>query len=465
MKNVLPRCSAWVLLLFGGVWAGCDGPSNPFQTDEYAAAKARKGGTTRVTATGGVKGSGGSKATGGVSATGGTMLGSGGATALGGNAAGGAMTIVLAPGDQWVSLEGDDANPGSKEKPLKNLQTAILRAPSGSTIWMMPGTHSYESRIGIQSASVGLNVPWGQWTTPAIAALAQDGTAEKPTRIMGVEGSRPVIDFSPQKKRLQAEFIALGSVVNANLTAAQRNSRGIALNVQYWHLKNLEIRDAADNCIYVVGSNNVIEDVIVHHCGDTGIQITGLESDLSWVPSHNKVINCDSYLNIDDVVGDTNQGAEAGGFAAKLAIGPGNEFRGCRTWQNVADGWNFFAAQHPVVVDNGWAFDMNHPNATAVSKKNGFVLGGSRSATAPNNIPHKLTNCFAFASPGWGFALGGNISTLVTCDGCGAWENKLGDFETGIIRSNDVAALTVSAEKARTAKRDASGNLPLLKSL
>jgi hypothetical protein len=372
----------------------------------------------------------------------------------------------MAKGDQWVSPEGDDANPGTKEKPLKNLQMAVIKAPSGSTIWMMAGTHSYEARISIRSATVGLNVPGGQWTTPNITEMALDGTAEKPTRIVGVEGTRPVLDFSLQKKRLQTEFVALGNIVNSVLTAAQRNSRGIALNVQYWHLKNLEIKDAADNCIYVAGSNNVIEDVIVHHCGDTGIQITGLESSLSWVPSHNKVINCDSYLNIDNVVGDTNQGAEAGGFAAKLAIGPGNEFRGCRSWQNVADGWNFFAAQHPVVVADSWAFDMNHPNATAVSQKNGFVLGGSRSTEAPNNTaPHALTNCYAFGNPGWGFSLGGNTSTSVTCTKCGAWENKLGDFETGIVRSDDVTGLTTGVAKAKMAIRDANGNLPDLKSL
>ena len=68
------------------------------------------------------------------------------------------------------------------------------------------------------------------------------------------------------------------------------------------------------------------------------MQITvpeALGSDLS-LGARNKVINCDSYRNFDAVT----DGENADGFAAKDRVGPGNEFRGCRSWQNADDGWD-----------------------------------------------------------------------------------------------------------------------------
>ena len=64
------------------------------------------------------------------------------------------------------------------------------------------------------------------------------------------------------------------------------------------------------------------------------------------------MLNCDSYENLDQ---PTN-GENADGFAAKLRIGPGNVFRGCRAWNNADDGWDFFASDDVVAIDNCWAF-------------------------------------------------------------------------------------------------------------
>lgn len=462
------------------------GPMSPGGSSATGGARtggASSGGTTGgAKATGGTTGSGGASSggsTGGTKTTGGTA-GTGGTTSTGGT-----TTTTPAEGDQWVSPTGDDANPGTETKPLKNLQTAVGRAQPGTTIWMMAGTHAYSARIGIKSTKVTLGLGGNTETAPAVPN-AKDGLAGNPTKIVGVPGSRPVIDFLPQKDKVDALGKAeCSSGPNGSATAMtthRNNARGISIYAEYWQLKNLEIKNAADNCIYIAGSYNTVEDVVIHDCGDTGLQITGSEGDTSYAPSYNKIINCDSYLNIDDFVCEVNPGEDADGFAAKLAIGPGNEFRGCRSWQNSDDGWDLFAAPAAVTIENCWAFDMpNHPRKTNASDGNGFKLGGVRSddnicseTLGNNKAPHKLSMCFGFYNLKWGFDLNNNSSKYVTCDKCGGWGNGKNKtpFEeydpnsghtclsSGIVHTNDITGPSLTPDQARAAKRAANGDLP-----
>jgi hypothetical protein len=444
--------------------------------------------------TGGATISGGSVSTSGGASTGGNSV-QGGASATGGSTGGasgtGGTPVVITPaeGDQWVSATGDDSNPGTEAKPLKNLQTAVLKAQPGTTIWMMAGTHSYASRVGIKSEKVNLTMGTRDPTAPAVAN-ARDGQEGKLIHIFGVAGSRPVIDFGPQRKIINdmaASECAGGPSGSAAAIATRNSSRGIALYAEYWHLKNLEITGAADNCIYVAGSHNIVENVAIHDCGDTGLQITGQDESTVYLPSYNKIINCDSYQNIDDLICEELPGEDADGYAAKLAIGPGNEFRGCRAWNNVDDGWDFFAgklAQPPVLMDNCWAFGMNHPGGNDRSDGNGFKLGGWRNepdqcVASLNSAKHILTNLFAFDNPGKGYSTNGNSAELV-CDKCGGWNNgcksnpkcnknfyvKETSCGNQVVKvTNEVTGLTVTSEKAKNAKRDASGNLPDIRSL
>jgi hypothetical protein len=103
----------------------------------------------------------------------------------------------------------------------------------------------------------------------------------------------------------------------------------------------LIIRNAKDNGIYIQSYYNIVENCILFNNNDTGIQISN-------GGSYNLVINCDSYLNNDPL---TN-GENADGFAAKLGIGPGNVFRGCRAWNNSDDGYDMYEAADTVLVDN-----------------------------------------------------------------------------------------------------------------
>jgi pectate disaccharide-lyase len=187
--------------------------------------------------------------------------------------------------------------------------------------------------------------------------LNKTGAPGKYIKLWAYPGERPVIDFSGQP--------------------VSTSSRGFQISHNYWHLKGLEVRNAKDNGIYISAWYTIVEQCIVYRCNDTGIQISG-------GGSYNKIIDCDSYENYDPLT----SGENADGFAAKLNIGPGNEFYSCRAWSNADDGWDLYEADDSVYIEDCWAFRnginiWNMPNFQGDG--NGFKLGGNYIAG-----PHKI---------------------------------------------------------------------------
>ena len=68
-------------------------------------------------------------------------------------------------------------------------------------------------------------------------------------------------------------------------------------------------------------------------------------ADLIKKANDNLILNVDSFANYDPA----KHGENADGFAAKFRdLGPGNVFRGCRSFGNSDDGWDFWAAANGV---------------------------------------------------------------------------------------------------------------------
>ena len=140
-------------------------------------------GTGGQSATGGVKGSGGALSSGGASALGGAagsggsagaggrtgqggLTGSGGAVGSGGTTgAGGATGIdggTAVAGAIYVAPDGDDANPGTLDKPLKTVAKArdLVRTKSSSltadmTVYLRGGTYPQTSTLTFGNADSG----------------------------------------------------------------------------------------------------------------------------------------------------------------------------------------------------------------------------------------------------------------------------------------------------------------------
>ncbi len=343
----------------------------------------------------------------------------GGANAAG-NASGGTSAAGATATEFWIAPDGADTNPGTEARPFKTLPAAVTKAKPGVTLWVKPGTYASASTLDIISR--------------------YSGTTAAPITLQAAPGARPVLDFSAQ-------------------TPGTDTLRGINLQGDYWHIKGLELKKAGDNCIAISGSNNIIEDVIVHECGDTGIQITAPSSQATdqTRAANNTILNCDSWGNLDSATGGEN----ADGFAAKLRVGPGNLFKGCRAWNNADDGWDFFAADDVIKIDSCWAFSNGKPigGSNPAGDGNGFKLGGAPNGVGQGGAVHLVTNSFGFENKACGFVRNNNPE-VPKLTACGAKDNKTDYCSLSV--SGEVT-MSMTADQAIAAKRTADGSLPAMK--
>jgi Pel9A-like, right handed beta helix region len=379
------------------------------------------GGTTAAGGAAGNNGAGGASLAGGATSAGGT-LSAGGTSSTGGTSTGTGgkachSTDDWTPksGDIWISPGGSDSDDGTEGSPKEHLTAAVSAWSSGKTIWVTPGTYVHGAPI----------------------VLSTSATSSGPLRISGVMGgAKPVFDFSSEPR-----------ATNNN------GQRGFQISGDYVHLRYLEIGKAADNCVYVTGSNNTLEWLSVHECQDTGVQVSN-------GAANNKILNVDSYLNADPT------GENADGFAPKLSIGQNNYFCGDRSFQNSDDGYDCWSAGDgsPVTFEYCWAFGQPGPTGTSASDGNGFKLGSPSTLASGGNAPHTLVDCFAFHNKGSGFTANGNSSGQITCTNCGVWNNGTpwSAGTGGVVpqHTGDITNLNVTVDQAMNAPRDASGDLP-----
>jgi pectate disaccharide-lyase len=359
------------------------------------------------TAGGGTNGVSGAPSTAG---TGGQVSGAGAGGSTGGAGAPGAAT-----GDLWVALDGSDTNPGTEAKPLLNLATATTKLTANHTVFIKAGTYKYTAAIQLKKSGL----PTATFTVSA------------------APGTRPVIDF-----------------------ATPATVRGFEISGDYWHLVGFEVENASDNCIAISGSHNTIENLTIHGCGDTGLQITVGTAEVADATrgAYNLILNTDSYENLDVATGGEN----ADGFAAKLRIGAGNVFRGCRAYNNADDGWDFFAADDVVEIDGSWAFS----NGKGVGGENpsgdgnGFKLGGKPTSVGEGGAVHLVKDSFAFENLACGYTQNSNPD-VPKLSNCGAKDNQT-DFCQTLSKSGS-ASMTMTAAQAKAVKRNADGSLPPMK--
>jgi hypothetical protein len=242
----------------------------------------------------------------------------------------------------FVATDGNDSNDGSIDYPFKTITRGVTAAAAGDTIFLLGGTHSYTSTISI----------------------TKSGASGNPITMQAYEAESVIVDFNNQP---------YGS-----------SSRGISLTGSYWHLKGFTIQKAGDNGLYITGNYNVAEQMVTRMNRDSGLQLHGSGS-------YNLVLNCDSYLNCD--APSPNFGENADGFAVKSeTIGPGNIFRGCRSWHNSDDGFDLYYSQNAIRFEDCWAF-RNGENLWGLTTWNGDGNGFKLGDSAGN---HVLIRCLAY---------------------------------------------------------------------
>lgn len=340
--------------------------------------------------------------------------GSGEMPAMGGT--GGMPTLPT--NELYVGENGVDTNPGTQAQPLATLNRAQVFAGPGFTIWVLPGTLRYS----------------------VTQLLSVSGAQGNEANLFAAPGARPVLEFAGQPRQ-------------------DSGARGINLTGSFWHIRGLEIRNAGDNGMAISGSNNTIENLILHDNGDTGLQITAPEAQATdnSRAANNLILNCDSFANFDPV----NNGENADGFAAKLRVGPGNVFRGCRAWNNADDGWDFFASDDVVTIEDSWAFlnGIIAGGGNSAGDGNGFKLGGAPNGVGQGHAPHVVRNGSAFGNRTCGFTINNNDETPVISN-CGIGDNN--DDYCGLDCDGDFD-VAISGAQAIMRARNADGSLPSLR--
>ena len=343
---------------------GAGGSATGGAPSDMGGASSAAGGTT---ATGGA-GSAGDAGFAGATAVGGAAAAGGGA---GFPASGGSTSVEVDPDALFVAPDGSPGASGTIDDPT-TLADAVVRVNAGETIYVRGGTYAFGSPISV----------------------SRSGTDGSPITlsVYPLDSTRPRFDFSAMSE--------------------SSSNRGVSLSGDYWHVHGLDLYWAGDNCMFVSGSNNIIESSTFSECADTGLQLgNGAASNL--------ILNCDSYFNADSTL------ENADGFAAKLDVGTGNRFVGCRAWNNLDDGWDGYlrlADDVTTTYENCWAIDNGKlmDGSVGVGDGNGFKTGGSDGKDLRHNAVY--TQCIAAGNVHDGFDHNSNRGS-VTILNCAAHDN------------------------------------------
>jgi len=289
----------------------------------------------------------------------------------------------------YCSPEGTAEGTGEKDNPI-DLRTAISKAVPGTEICLLNGTYTFDSQITIPEEV--------------------SGTSDKFIGLLAETPGQVTLDFSAE-----------------SYEGTNDNDRGIQLDADYWYLYGLKIYKAADNGLYVTGSNNTVDYCVFEANRDSGLQISrkGSTTPKSAWPANNLILNCTSYNNMDIT------GENADGFAAKLTCGEGNIFDGCIAYCNVDDGWDLYTksatgAIGSVTLINCIAFrngQTTDGKFTAEADGNGFKLGGEAIS-----VNHTVVNCIAFENKNHGFTDNSNPGTIAVIN-CTSFNNSLENGE------------------------------------
>ncbi|WP_064504119.1 bacterial Ig-like domain-containing protein [Alkalihalobacillus trypoxylicola] len=290
------------------------------------------------------------------------------------------MRMYQESSDIFVAPDGTSAGVGTREQPL-DLDTAISFVKAGQKIIVTEGDYIRNQPLNIKKYN--------------------DGNEEALKYLVADEGTRPVIDFNQQ-------------------------TEGVILSGNYWHVKGLDFARSAPNTkgFTVGGSYNIVERSRFYEHGDTGLQISrtdGSPNFEDW-PSHNLILNSDSFFNRDP--SENN----ADGFAAKLTSGEGNIFRGCIAHNNIDDGWDLYTklgtgAIGAVIIEDSIAYHNGYlkDGSAGAGDKNGFKLGGEGI-----HVEHIIRNSMAFGNGAYGFT--SNSNPGVRAENNIAFDNAGGNF-------------------------------------
>ncbi|WFE92919.1 LamG-like jellyroll fold domain-containing protein [Micromonospora sp. WMMD987] len=303
-----------------------------------------------------------------------------------------------------VATDGDDADPGTLDRPLRTIQRAHDLAQPGTTIAVRGGTYAPTSTIKI----------------------LKDGTSYHPITLTNYQGEKVVIDG----ENMPYTPGAVGSSI-------PRADRG-ALHVEadWWRFIGLEIVHGPYGIFGVDTNNGSYERLVTRDNYESGLHLQGASSG-------NRIVDLDSYGNRDP----RKNGESADGLAIKEGSGSGNVVRGARLWRNSDDGFDAWLFLSPILIEDSVAYDngYNYWNLPDYAGDgNGFKHGGGNDPRPA--VDHVTRNSMAWGNSAGGFIDNGNPGALV--------------FERNTAWRNGKAGFDVSRSASRLSRNLAVGNTP-----
>jgi hypothetical protein len=280
----------------------------------------------------------------------------------------------------FIAPDGSDTNPGTVQEPLESIQKAQSMVSAGDTVLIRGGIYRVRTD---QISHIEQNL------FACISYLNKSGQTGKMIHYWAYAGETPVFDFSEIKPTNQRVV-------------------GIWVSGSYIYIKGLEMTGVQvtitshteSYCIYSWGNHNIFELISMHHNKGTGLRHRR--------GGCNLFLNCDAYLNHDDVSED-KKGSNTDGFGCHpTAGGTGNVFRGCRAWFNSDDGYDIIRSSEPVVFDSCWAFYNGYSESfSSLGDGNGFKAGGyayDDAGQIPSPVPRNTIRfCLAVNNKANGF--------------------------------------------------------------
>lgn len=285
--------------------------------------------------------------------------GVGASSGTNGHGAGGAGGGQETPEDAsyYVSVDGDDDNPGTIDAPFATLEAADAVVVAGDLVYLREGIH----------------------TTPA--ELRASGADGAPIRWEGYPGETVVLRGPGRESPHEPQILAAGDWIE---------------------VRRLIIEDAASYGVLVVGDDVHLDRLTVRQSGRVGVLF--YETSRGSITSSLVFGSYDKY----DSDGSESHGQDGDGIA--FAGSDGGLVDHCVSWGNSDDGFDFWMStnsrvQRSIAFANGvdrW------DDAAFEGNGNGFKLGGpgSMNVVASHNI--------SFDNESRGFDSNGAVSSPVT---------------------------------------------------
>lgn len=279
----------------------------------------------------------------------------------------------------YIAPNGTLSGDGTRNNPL-TLEAALALVDAGGEVIMLDGTYNLTNEY---LGDIELTNMYSGTANGYYKSLVAD------------EGANPVID-------LEKEYA------------------GFSVDADYWYFKGFSVINSRDNSNgFVLGGDHcVVENCTFVNNGDTGLQISRVNSDdnsIYYWPSYNLIKGCESYNNCDPSQNN------ADGFAAKLTVGYGNMFQDCISHHNVDDGWDLYTKtetgaigaiviENSITYKNGYQLDEETGTDSLYNSPegNGFKLGGESIY-----VEHMIKDSIAFNNYNAGVNSNNNPALIV----------------------------------------------------